>query len=189
MRWWKIYSANKKQFNCVRVKKIKINKIFVKTSSNAVEGAHSLCRSRPVAAYHGKGDDFMKQMVKDLRAADKFAVNWLMDETKRIVQEKGTFKNSEHSKTWAELVAEEMVKMGYSKNGADAERLNMAVDMLNYEMAIKDEHIARLEREKQALTEKVVKAALTEVLGYCACDEVGMKYLIKRTAKKYGVEL
>ena len=30
---------------------------------------------------------------------------------------------------------------------------------------------------------------LTEMLGYCADDEVGMKYLIKRTAKKYGVEL
>ena len=35
--------------------------------------------------------------------------------------------------------------------------------------------------------EKIVRAVLTEVLGYCADDEVGMKYLIKRTAKKYGV--
>lgn len=28
-----------------------------------MEGAHSLCRSRPVAAYHGKGDDFMNKVM------------------------------------------------------------------------------------------------------------------------------
>lgn len=95
----------------------------------------------------------------------------------------------EHTKSLHEIVAEELTKKGYSKSRAEIERLNMAVDMLDYETAIKEECIQRLEREKQSLTEKIVKEAVTKILGFCADDEVGMKYLIKRTAKEYGVEL
>ena len=131
----------------------------------------------------------INEFEQDLEKAAKTASEWLMAETKSILQEKGRFKSTEHTRTIYGIMAEELDKMGYCKNRADIERLNMAVDMLDYEAAIKGEHIQRLERERQALTEKVVKEALTEVLGYCADDEVGMKYLIKRTAKKYGVDL
>ena len=99
-------------------------------------------------------------------------------------------------------MAEELDKMGYCKKRADIERLNMAVDMLDHETAIKEECIQRLERENGHLktcadqfladygkAQNGIKEALTKVLGFCADDEVGMKYLIKRTAKEYGVEL
>lgn len=131
----------------------------------------------------------IKEFEQDLEKAAKTASEWLMAETRKILQEKGRFKSTEHTRTLHGIMAEELYKMGYCKQRADIERLNMAVDMLDYEAAIKGENIKRLERERKALTEKVIKEALTEVLGYCADDEVGMKYLIKRTAKKYGVEL
>lgn len=37
--------------------------------------------------------------------------------------------------------------------------------------------------------EKRIKEMLTKILGFCTDKEVGMIYLIKRTAKEYGVEL
>ena len=46
-----------------------------------------------------------------------------------------------------------------------------------------------LEKKGYCKQEELIKAVLAKVLGFCADDEVGMKYLIKRTAKEYGVEL
>ena len=131
----------------------------------------------------------INEFEKDLEQAAKTASEWLTAETKRILQEKGRFKSTEHTRSIYSIMAEELDKMGYCKKRAEIERLNMAVDMLDHETAIKEECIQRLEREKQSLTEKIVKEAVTKILGFCADDEVGMKYLIKRTAKEYGVEL
>jgi hypothetical protein len=144
----------------------------------------------------------IQEMAQDIKEALKVAGEWLMAETKRIFQEKGAFHSAEHTKTMSEIVAEELTKKGYSKSRAEIERLNMAVDMLDYETAIKEECIQRLELESGYLktcadqfladygkVQNGIKEALTKILGFCADDEVGMKYLIKRTAKEYGVEL
>lgn len=131
----------------------------------------------------------IKEFEQDLEVASKAAGDWLMAETRRVLQEKGRFNSTEHTRTIHSIMADELAKMGYCKKRNDLERLNMAVDVLVCEKAVKEECIQRLKREKQSLTEKVIRSALTEVMGYCADDEVGMKYLIKRTAKKYGVEL
>ena len=92
-------------------------------------------------------DKQIEEIAKDIKEALKVAGEWLMAETKRIFQEKGAFYSAEHTKTMHEIVAEELTKKGYSKSRAEIERLNMAVNMLDHETAIKEECIQRLERE------------------------------------------
>lgn len=65
----------------------------------------------------------IEEMARDVANAGKVASEWLCEETKRILREKGNFKSTEHTKTLSDIVAEELAKMGYRKIPDYDERL------------------------------------------------------------------
>lgn len=57
----------------------------------------------------------IEEMAKDVACAGQIAGDWLMEEAKKLLQENGRFKSTEHTRTLADIVAEELAKMGYQK--------------------------------------------------------------------------
>lgn len=62
----------------------------------------------------------IEEMERDVANAGKIAGDWLMEEAKKLLQENGRFKSTEHTRTLSEIVAEELAKMGYRKIPEDA---------------------------------------------------------------------
>ena len=57
----------------------------------------------------------IEEMERDVANAGKIAGDWLMEEAKKLLQENGRFKSTEHTRTLSDIVAEELAKMGYRK--------------------------------------------------------------------------
>lgn len=66
----------------------------------------------------------IEEMAKDVAFAGQIAGDWLMEESRKLLQEKGRFKSTEHTKTLSNIVAEELAKMGYCKIPEGAVVLN-----------------------------------------------------------------
>ena len=65
-------------------------------------------------------DKQIEEMAKDVARAGQTAGDWIMEEAKKLLQENGRFKSTEHTRTLSDIVAEELAKMGYRKIPEDA---------------------------------------------------------------------
>ncbi len=132
-----------------------------------------------------KMDKQIEEMTKDIEIAGKIATDWFMQETQKMLKEKGSFKSTQHTKSLAEISAEELVKMGYRKIPKDA--VVLGKDFCDQ----REEMIVDLKYDKfelmNELSEKDNKIALLEET--IECIKFNVDFTRKETADKFAKRL
>ena len=71
----------------------------------------------------------IKELSNDLQEVGKYATDWLVAETKEMLDKNGRFKSSEHTKSLNEIVAEQLIERGYQQKSRTVVEILQAVDL------------------------------------------------------------
>ena len=133
----------------------------------------------------------INEFEQDLEKAAKTASEWLMAETRSILQEKGRFKSTEHTKSLYSIMAEELDKMGYCKKeevvrAVLTEELDLAEETIEGLKAVKASYVKDIIEKTEKMTAKEI-LILAEDYNCGEKDDIDNFMLALK--ERYGVEV